>query len=70
MTQMLFPLPSLPRRKRVKRMHVADAGHLPGGAQKGIRFVCSHCGYDTGWIQDTRSISDNRKGLPCPACNP
>jgi hypothetical protein len=44
-------------------MHVADAGigH--------IRFSCSRCGHDTGWIEDRRTVSENRKGSPCPKCN-
>lgn len=65
---MLFPPDALPRAKPVKRMHVADAGHLPGGA-KGISFVCGHCGHETGWIHDEWTITENRRGLPCPVCN-
>ena len=58
-----------PRQPRRKMMHVADAGHMPGGT-KGIRFVCGHCNHDTGWISDERSVSENKRGLPCPICNP
>lgn len=65
---MLFAKEDLPRSAPVKRMHVADAGHLPGGA-KGIRFVCPHCGHDTDWIADEWTISENKRGLPCPSCN-
>jgi hypothetical protein len=61
----MFPKLVTPRRVR---MHVADAGHLAGGA-KGIRFRCRHCGHDTGWIADEKSVSENKKGLPCPNCN-
>jgi hypothetical protein len=66
MTKGLFD--ELPRRAPVRRMHVAEAGHLPGG-QPGIRFECGRCGYDTGWIYDTETVSENRRGLPCPNCN-
>lgn len=66
---MLFAKDDLPRSRPVKRMHVADAGHLPGGA-KGIQFECERCGYDTGWIADIWTISENRRGHPCPRCNP
>jgi len=57
-----------PRQPRLKRMRVADAGHLPGGS-KGIRFECPQCGHDTDWIPDAWTISENKRGLPCPKCN-
>lgn len=57
-----------PPKPRVKRMYVADAGHLPGGT-KGIRFECPRCGHDTGWIKDEWSVSENKRGRPCPECN-
>lgn len=65
----LLGIPPKPRRPRVWRMQVADAGHLPGGAVKGIRFECSRCGHDTDWIEDRWTITENRRGLPCPCCN-
>lgn len=65
----LFPPGALPRRLPMIRMHVADAGHLPGGA-KGIRFECATCGHDTGWISDSWTITENRRAHPCPVCNP
>ena len=65
---MLFEKSTLPKATPVKRMRVADAGHLTIGT-KGIRFTCPHCGHDTGWIEDRRTISENKRGLPCPCCN-
>lgn len=59
---MLFAKKELPRSKPVNRMHVADAG-------EGIRFKCLHCGYDTGWIADEWTITQNKRGHPCPKCN-
>jgi predicted RNA-binding Zn-ribbon protein involved in translation (DUF1610 family) len=59
---MLFQKTELPRSAPVKRMHVADAGD-------GIRFECPHCGHDTGWIADEWTVTENRRGLPCPECN-
>lgn len=56
----------LPRRPRRKLMHVADAGDHGGGI---IRFECC-CGFDTGWLRDEWTISENRRGHPCPRCNP
>lgn len=60
--------PTPQERRRVIRMHVADAGHMPGGT-KGIRFTCDRCGHDTGWIEDFWTISENKRGQPCPECN-
>lgn len=63
MSLTLFDALDLPRRPRVKRMHVSDAGH---GC---IEFTCRHCGFCTGWIRDEWTITANRRGLPCPECN-
>ncbi len=59
----LFDKSILPRKARVKRMHVADAG------QGCIQFVCPHCGHDTGWLKDEHTFTENKRGLPCPKCN-
>lgn len=59
----LFPFPAAFRSKRRVLMHVADAG------SDMIRFVC-RCGFETGWIRDKWSVSKNRRGHPCPKCNP
>lgn len=60
MSDLLFD--NLPRSKRKVRMHVADAG-------QGIRFECRKCGYNTGWINDEWTVTENRRGHPCPVCN-
>lgn len=60
--------PGLPRARPVRRMHVADAGQLPGGS-KGVRFKCRRCGHDTGWLHDARTVSENKRGISCPICN-
>lgn len=60
---LLFDKAELPRRPYLKRMRVADAGD---GC---IQFVCPHCSYDTGWIVDEKTVTENRRGLPCPKCN-
>lgn len=68
----LFPVPAKPRQKRRVMMHVADAGnwgwHTPWGG-KCIRFECSKCGHDTDWIDDNLSVTENKRGMPCPICN-
>lgn len=61
---MLFDKDDIPRSAPVKRMHVADAG------QGMIEFECPHCGYNSGWITDEWTITENRRGNPCPRCNP
>lgn len=66
---MLFAKEELPRSAPVKRMRVADAGHLAGGTA-GIRFECRRCGHDTGWMADECTVTENKLGLPCPCCNP
>lgn len=64
---LLFSSDELPRASDTKRMRVADAGHMGGG--KGIRFECPHCEYDTGWIVDEWTTTENKRGFPCPICN-
>ena len=59
--------PDAPRRVSVKRMHVADAGC------EAISFECHHCGHKTGWLMWNRkeiTVTEARRGLPCPKCNP
>lgn len=65
MTQRAPALPfDLPRtRARRVMMHVADCGQVC------IQFKCSTCGHDTGWIMDERTVTGNRRGMPCPKCN-
>ena len=55
-----------PRRKPRKLMDVVDAGQANWG--KVIRFKCSHCGHDTGWMDDEQSVSTNKRGIACPIC--
>lgn len=54
---------SLPRAPRLVRMKVVDAG------DKVIHFRCHKCGHDTGWIRDVWTLTENKRGLPCPKCN-
>jgi DNA-directed RNA polymerase subunit RPC12/RpoP len=63
----LFDKQAIPRQPRVVRMHVADAGH--GFRGNAIRFECATCGHDTGWVKDEWTITENRRGHPCPTCN-
>jgi|GEM_PF-1351156 len=61
---MLFDKNDLPRDISLVRMRVADAGDGM------IRFRCRACDHDTGWIEDRWTITENRRGQPCPHCNP
>lgn len=60
----LFPKPPTPRRWR---MHVIDAG--PGEEGSIAVFRCPRCGRQTDWIR-IKSVTEARKGIPCPTCNP
>jgi hypothetical protein len=62
----LFARP--PRQRPRVMMHVVDAGNA-AGAGKIIIFVCRSCGYSTNWIEDTKTVSENKRGMPCPQCN-
>lgn len=57
-----------PRAKPRKLMQVVDAGMFPDG-KPCIQFICPHCGHDTDWIYDEWTLSENRRGQPCPDCN-
>ncbi len=59
----LLNLPKKPKQARRWRMRVADAGI---GC---IQFKCPRCGHDTGWLQDTRTITENKRGIVCQICN-
>jgi hypothetical protein len=56
-----------PRRTKRIMMHVVEAGQSNSG--KVIQFECSKCFHNTDWIVDDRSVSENKRGKPCPQCN-
>lgn len=63
-----------PSRPRLMRMHAADLGQAPGmmpgwRTSTGGDFICHRCGHKAGWIFNL-TISEIRRGLPCPICNP
>lgn len=59
----LFSKEQAPRRKPNALMHVNDAG------SGFIELKCSTCGYETGWIEETLTVTEYKRGLPCPVCN-
>ncbi len=68
---LLFPKEELPRTPRLIRMHPVDAGYdVCGGYEPGrhsVKFQCPKCKFVPGWAEVT--ISEARKGIPCPKCN-
>lgn len=56
------------RKKPRVMMKVIDAGNGFGDG-KVIMFKCFKCGHNTDWIEDTKSVSENKRGMPCPHCN-
>lgn len=57
-----------PLRARPRVMaKLKDAGEAPDGTQV-ARYRCK-CGWDSGWIEDSRPDSEMRRGMPCPECN-
>lgn len=62
----LFDVPSKPRAKPRKLMHVYDAG--PGYDERDrVKFLCPHCGHESEWM--LIKCSDAKRGIPCPKCN-
>lgn len=59
---MLFPETKPPRKKPRKLMHVSDAGD-------GVLMECAHCGYNSGWFHTDKTVTELKRGLPCPECN-
>lgn len=57
-----------PRRKKRTLMHVTDAGMFPDGKYC-VRFKCKKCGHDTGFVYDTLTTGENKRGIPCPECS-
>lgn len=72
----LFTREQAPRtRKPIKRMHVHDCGPSPYKSESGkeAHFVwlkCGHCKHDNDWMHFEGTITELKKGLPCPKCNP
>ncbi len=56
-----------PKRKPARIMaHLVDAG---GESDPMAHYICGKCGWDSGWIVDRRSVSEIKRGVPCPNCN-
>lgn len=52
-----------PRARRRVIAHVDDAG------VDAIKFKCSRCGWESGWLENDMSVTDGRRGIPCGRCN-
>jgi len=57
------------RRTRGQLMHVSDAGY--GGSWRGVnvQMRCAKCRHQSGWIE-FETVTEAKRGLPCPKCNP
>lgn len=58
-----FQRPKKSRAKPRVLAHVDDAG------PDAICFVCSKCGWKSGWLINDMSISESKRGIPCDRCN-
>lgn len=70
----LFTKEQAPRRKPIKRMRFQDVGDSPFASQSGkqaqyVWWKCPHCEHDAGWQHFEGTVSDVKRGIPCPACN-
>ena len=62
----LFPETKVPRAKPRVMAHVFDAGC---SCETNLaRFECKRCGWQSEWLS-VASISDGKRGIPCPTCN-
>lgn len=59
----LFRKYQIPRAAFIKRAHAEDA------SESEVKFTCKRCGWNSGWTE-YRTVSEARKGIPCPHCNP
>ena len=57
----------VPRRPRVLRMHVIDAGTACNG-DRIARYQCARCSAETDW-QEIESVTAAKRGIPCEKCN-
>lgn len=60
-----------PKRPRVWRMRVTDAGdgtYCTDEAPISVRYAFGRCGHETDWM-DARTVSEAKRGMPCPCCN-
>ena len=60
-------------RRRGQLMHVSDAGYGgcsdSGRSAVNVTLTCRKCDYQSEWLRfDT--VTEAKRGLPCPRCNP
>lgn len=63
MIKQLELLDKPPRRAPRVLMHVTDAG------DRYIQFTCRTCGHRESRYGDFGTVTENKRGLPCPMCN-
>lgn len=57
------------RNKPRKLMHVVDAGCGDNGYKQMVEMECGHCGYRSGWFGTDKTVTEIKRGFPCPECN-
>jgi hypothetical protein len=58
-----------PKRKSPRVLaKLVDAGTGVRGG-KVCHYVCRSCGWDSGWVEESRPDSEIMRGLPCEVCN-
>lgn len=60
----MFEKPKRPKPRRLA--HVVDAGEFPDG-RRAAKFECFRCGWSE-WLSIT-TVSEAKRGHPCPNCN-
>ncbi|GAB6043319.1 hypothetical protein [Endothiovibrio diazotrophicus] len=54
-----------PPRKKPRVM-----AHVSVAAIDVIEFECLQCGWSSGWLEFDMTITEAKRGIPCPNCNP
>lgn len=58
-----------PKRKSPRVMaKLIDAGEAPDGTPV-CNYLCRKCGWESGWVEERRSVSKVHLGYPCESCN-
>lgn len=61
--------PKAPRKKPRVMGHLCDCGAAPNGDEY-TAWICGKCGHEWSEVGECRSVTENRRGRPCPECNP
>lgn len=72
----LFTNEQAPRFRKPRKwlMHFYDVGPSPYVSESGkeafyVHWKCKRCGHDDDWSHFEGTVSDVKRGIPCPKCN-